>query len=147
MVARYDNLGVRFSYPENWTVVEDQATTWPRSVSVYSPTEAFWNVSIHEPATDLDDAVDVVLDTMGELYTDLESSPAEQTIAGQQTFGRDLHFYCLDFLVQAKIRAFELGTRKIVVLCQGEDREFDELKVVFDAITHDLITNQEDAAE
>lgn len=139
MVATYDNLGVKFSYPENWRITEDQTNAWPRSVSVHSPTEAFWTLMIYEPGTELEALVDAVRDALSEEYTDFESVPAEQTIEGVDLIGYDLNFYCLDFLVQAKIRALMLGVRPCVILYQGEDREFDEMERVFSAITHDLI--------
>lgn len=94
---------------------------------------------IYEPGTELEALVDAVRDALSEEYTDFESVAAEQTIEGIDLIGCDLNFYCLDFLVQAKIRAMMLGVRPCVILYQGEDREFDEMERVFSAITHDLI--------
>jgi len=141
VVATYDNLGVQFSYPENWRVTEDQQTEWPRSVSVHSPNEAFWSLMIYEPGTELEALAEAVRDALSEEYTDFEAIPAEQEVAGLELLGSNLNFYCLDFLIQAKIRAFQLGVRPCVILCQGEDREFESLDPVFAAITHSLITN------
>jgi len=95
---------------------------------------------IYEPGTQLQALVDAVRDALSEEYTDFESVPVEQQLAGADLIGCDLNFYCLDFLVQAKIRALNLGVRPCVILYQGEDREFEDLDPVFNAITHDLIS-------
>ncbi|PQO36496.1 hypothetical protein [Blastopirellula marina] len=142
MAAVYDNFGISFSYPENWKLVEEQAQEWPRSASVYSPSDAFWNVTVHPDDADLREAVDAVVTAMDETYDDFEYEATTETFADYETFGCNMHFYCLDMLVQAQVRAFEFGDAKVLVMFQGEDREFDRLRQVFSAITHDLVRRQ-----
>ena len=37
MTATYDRGGISFMYPENWSVMDEQLDTFPRSVSVQAP--------------------------------------------------------------------------------------------------------------
>ena len=48
MPAVYEKSGIRFSYPENWIVDEEDATEGQTSISVSSPGGlAFWTIVIH----------------------------------------------------------------------------------------------------
>lgn len=142
MAAEYNNFGISFSYPENWKLVEEQAQEWPRSASVYSPSDAFWNITVHPADADLREAVDAVVEAMDETYDDFEFEMTTEAFADYETFGANMHFYCLDMLVQAQVRAFDFAEAKVLVVFQGEDREFDRLRQVFSAITHDLVKRQ-----
>ena len=39
MPAVYEKMGIRFMYPDNWTLDEEEALHGNQSVSVYSPQE------------------------------------------------------------------------------------------------------------
>ena len=52
MPAEFNKLGIRFLYPENWTLDEQEALEGNRSVTVYSPGGAFWSIAMHEPNVD-----------------------------------------------------------------------------------------------
>jgi hypothetical protein len=139
MVATYENFGIKFSYPENWKLLEDQAASWPHSVSVYSPNDAFWNVSVHEPGTHMESAAEAVKEAIEEEYEGVEVEPIQEKIEQLDATGFDLFFYCLDMLVQTRVRAIEAGDLRLLIVCQGEDREFDKLNQVFSAISVDLV--------
>ncbi|MGY8768133.1 MAG: hypothetical protein ACKVH8_06860 [Pirellulales bacterium] len=139
MVAKYENFGIKFSYPENWKLQEDQRASWPHSVSVYSPNDAFWNVLVHEPGTNMESAAEAVKEAIEEEYEGVEVEPVEEKIEHLESKGYDLFFYCLDMLVQTRVRAIEAGDLRLLIICQGEDREFDKLNQVFSAISIDLV--------
>ena len=45
MAATYDNLGLQFLYPENWTIVEQsQGEMYSASVTLQSPGTSCWTV-------------------------------------------------------------------------------------------------------
>ena len=52
MPSTYDKLGVRFLYPDNWILDEEDAPNGNPSVTVQSPGGAFWSLAIHSPTTD-----------------------------------------------------------------------------------------------
>ena len=136
----YDKLDLRFQYPENWKIREEETQEWPRSVIAESPSGAFWALHAYPEIQDSQRLVDEVLDAMRAEYDSLETTPPtntemlEQVIEGELV-GQDMSFYCLDFLVIARVRSFAAQGRTYLILCQAEDREFESLDQVFQAMT------------
>jgi hypothetical protein len=141
MPATYDKIGLRFQYPDNWKLSED-IDEIPRSVVVSSPDGAFWSVDVHPFSVDLDMVLEQMLNAMRTEYDDLETEPHEGEIQGEPTKGHNMAFYCLDFLVACQIRAFKHGHAVYVTTYQAEDRDFDKLKLVFDAITTSMLSEE-----
>ena len=139
MTALFDSFGVKFRYPENWAVSHDSVAEWPREVSVQSPGSGFWSLHVYSTPADPQQLVAETMRTMGQEYDSLESRPANEELAGVRSVGCDMDFYCLDLVVTAQVRSFQVGDRTYLVLCQAESREFDELERVFQAITLTLI--------
>jgi len=139
MTAVYDNSGIRFLYPENWKIDTEADPDWPESVSLQSPSGAFWSITVHPPDAAPDELNETVLQTMQEEYKDLEAEPVTEEIADTTATGYDMSFCCLDLLVAARLRTFFAAGRTFVLLCQAEDREFDQLEYVFRAITESLL--------
>ena len=135
----YDNFGVRFQYPGNWKIADEQPNEWPRTVSVQSPTGGFWMLHVYQDQLDTTELIDEVMRTMGQEYEDLESHEATKCFGDVQAEGYDMNFYCLDMLVAAQARAFAVGDRTYLLLCQAEDQEFDRVAPIFDALTTSLI--------
>ena len=52
MPAVYDKMGIRFLYPDNWALDEEDALQGNQSVSVYSPEGAFWSIVLHPKHAD-----------------------------------------------------------------------------------------------
>lgn len=140
MAAKYDRLGVCFLYPENWTVSEEQAEEFPLSVTLQSPTGAFWTLHIYRRPADVAALVEESLAAMQAIYEGLEAEPVSDEFAGHEASGYDMSFFCLDFVVAAKIRGILTDGSGYLVLCQAESRDFDELDQVFRAMTISLLT-------
>ena len=136
MTAVYEKPGVRFLYPENWELDNRDEESWPWSVSVHSPDGA------ESLPVDLDKMTDETLDAVREEFSEsfFEHDPASEEINGQTAHGYDINFFYLDFLIQSKLRSFPLGPSGCVVLYQAEQRDFDRLERVFQAITARLIS-------
>lgn len=138
MPANYQNLGVEFLYPENWTLTDEQATGWPRSMSLQMPDGGFFVLQIH-PASSPFELAEEVLKTMKEEYASVEAEPASELLEGHELVGFDLHFYYLDLIIAARVRAVLLADQTYVWFFQAEDQEFDRLTPVFLAIETGLM--------
>ena len=135
MNPNYDRAGIQFQYPENWTLSEESGT--PVEVSVQSPTGAFWSLSVHQ----LGDSIFLkkeALSAILEEYKDCEVQDACEYFQGHVLQGHDISFYWLDLLIIAKLRLATVGQQVFVLLSQCEDREFQQLDMVFRAITASL---------
>lgn len=138
MPGVYDREGVRFQYPENWTLEEDEAAEGALAVSVNSPTGAFWQLSIYPRGEDPQRLLDTAVAAMREIYDSLETEEVDEMIAGRATTGFDLNFYCLDLTNTAVLRCWQAATATYLVLYQAEDREYVEVEAVFRAMTISL---------
>lgn len=142
MPAVYQNLGVRFLYPENWRIQEEEPDDWPRTVTLQSEQTSFWSLYLYPPGHDARAAVTDVINTVRELYADLEVLPAKETIGEFDTKGVDIAFFYLDLLVEAKIRCVQTPSALVLWHCQAESREFDQMGLVFQALATSLLSSQ-----
>lgn len=142
MTARYDRSGIRFQYPENWKIVDEQFDGFPRSVCVQAPSGAFWSLDIHPFSVRSEDILREMVAAITDDYDDVESELVEEVIEEFEAIGADLFFSCLDFVIKARLRSFKSGHATYVMLYQAEDRDFDQFEPVFRAMTHSLLHTQ-----
>jgi hypothetical protein len=139
MVATYDRHGIRFLYPENWELQEDQPEPAACCITLQSPGSGFWMLQVLESPQAPERLASEALQSIQQDYEDIEIVPACEEVRGSELGGFDLQFYCLDFLVCAHVRSFQLGNRSCVLLSQAEDSEYEQIAPVFLAITCSLI--------
>ena len=141
MSGRFDKLGVQFLYPENWEISEEEHADGPLSVSVQSPGGAFWNLTVYDADCNPDEIAREAVATMRQEYDEVEVLEVEQPLHGElQLAGSELYFYCLDFVINARIFTTrdELD-RTFLIFWQAEERDFRELEPVFRALTISLL--------
>jgi hypothetical protein len=139
MPATFENSEVHFLYPENWTLSQEETEEWPRSLSLQSPSSGFWSLHVYPTRHNANLAAQEAVAGIREAYEDVESEEVYEKIGALETVGYNLDFIYLDFVVRAEVRSFDIGPRTVVVLCQAESREFEELAKVFRAITLSLL--------
>jgi len=132
-------MGIQFIHPENWLVVDEEVEEWPRSVSLQSPGTSFWSLHLYPLTAEKGLLLQEVVEAMTEEYDSLETRAVKGQIGEENAIGFDMHFYCLDLLVQAELRAFSHGRFTHLVLAQAESRDFDENRQLFQAITLSLM--------
>jgi hypothetical protein len=142
MPAVYHQLGVHFLYPENWSVQDEETDGWPRTVTLQSEQTSFWSLYVYPPDHDARAAVTEVINSIREVYEDLEVLPAKETICDCETKGVDIAFFYLDLLVEARIRCLKTPGALLLWHCQAESREFDAMLPVFQAIATSLLASQ-----
>lgn len=146
MPAVYHHLGVHFLYPENWSVQDEERDEWPRTVTLQSEHTSFWSLYVYPPDHDARSAVTDAVNSIRELYEDLEVIPAKETYSDIETKGVDIAFFYLDLLVEAKVRCLKTPSALLLWHYQAESREFDEIEPVFQAIATSLLSTQVAAA-
>ena len=77
-------------------------------------------------------------------YPGLEIDEAFEVVAGHDLIGYDLAFYYLDLINTALIRSLRVGQTSYMIFCQAEDRDFDQLCMVFQAMTTSLASGLKD---
>jgi hypothetical protein len=140
MPAVFNKLGISFQYPENWVLDEEDAVAGRQSVTLYSPGGGFWSISVHPPSADPQSLAGAAVDAMKQEYGEVEAEAFDETIAGWQLVGFDLKFYYLDLISTATVRCARTSRSTYVIFSQAEDRDFDDLAMVFRAITTSFLT-------
>jgi hypothetical protein len=139
MPALYDKLGIKFQYPDNWTLDEGEALDGELSVSVYSPGGAFWSVMVHPLSQAPQGLVDTALQTMRQVYDELDAEAVEETIGDVELVGCDINFYCLDLTNTAVVRSGCTPRATLLIFWQADDRELSSVEHVFRAMTVSLL--------
>jgi hypothetical protein len=117
----YEDHGVRFEYPTDWTVEdtdEDEVTT----VDLQHPDGvAFVLVRIDDSQPDPESISDLALEAMREEYPELDASPVTETFGEHMAVGHDVEFFALDVANGATIRSFRSPRRTVLVFGQWSD--------------------------
>jgi hypothetical protein len=134
-------MGISFLYPENWDLDEEETDGRYGEVSIYSPSGAFLLIGVHprpiDPLALAKGAVDGIL----EEYGDVDVEEAQQTISGRELVGYDLNFFCMDLTSTARVRCWRTSEATYSVFSQAEDKDFERLAQVFEAITASLLAS------
>jgi hypothetical protein len=77
-------------------------------------------------------------------YQDLEVQQINESLAGRKMTGYDLRFFLFDFTNTAQIRSLKCNQATYTIFCQAEDREFEQIQRVFQAMTVSLLNGLKD---
>ena len=139
MPALFNKFGIHFQYPENWTLETDSSAPGRQTVRVYRPGGGFWTVALAPSDSDPAQLAETALETIKREYDEFDSEETSESIGEVDLVGYDLNFYCLDLTNTAWIRAGRGHRATYLVICQAEDREFDQISPVFRAMTTSLL--------
>jgi hypothetical protein len=129
--------GIRFQYPENWSLTREEADSgW--TVSVQSPETAFFLIAFDKTMPELGAVVETVLHALKADYPDLEAEDALESVAKQPALGHNITFFSLDLTNTCCTRSFysEMGT--ILLMWQANDLELERVDPIFRAIRASL---------
>ena len=135
-------MGVRFLYPENWSITDEADDDWPRTVTLQSPETGFWSLHLYPPAHDVKAVFKELIGAIQAEFSDIEVLPTKETFGETATTGVDLAFFYLDLLVEAKIRCLRTPSATLIWLYQAESREFETIEPVFQAIAISMLQTQ-----
>jgi len=142
MVAQFEDGGIRFKYPENWTLErEDNENGW--TISLQSPETAFLMLCLREDVPTTDQLADSALAALREEYPELEADERIDSLAGQPAVGHDIRFFSLDLTNTCWTRSFYTAQGTILLLCQFNDLELEKNEPVLRAICASLELEEE----
>lgn len=146
MTAVFDRHGLKFQYPENWTLTEEIADGEEVvEIQLQSPGGAIWSLTVLNGDASGESLIDEVLESLKTQYEGTESEPASEQVGDFRMEGFDSYFYCLDLLVSNRIRFVEHDGLRLLFMTQAESREFDRQELVFSAITTSLLRSLADS--
>lgn len=130
MPKKFEDLGLSFLYPDNWTCAQDEAA---HAMSVESPEGAFLSITRLE-GTDLQTPMDQARATMEREYEEVENEPLHRRIGDKELIGITQRFVYLDLIVTSHLLAFVGHNCSYLIQIQAEDRDMSRLSQVFDAM-------------
>lgn len=139
MPALFDQPGLCFAYPDNWRIEPADQTDGLRSVTVTAPGTAYWSVAIYPADSGPASLLQAAVAAMREEYPELEVEEVCVPYAGREMHGCDMRFHYLDLTNTASVRWFRERARLYLLMWQAEDREYDALSEVFEAMTVSLL--------
>lgn len=134
MAAVCEALGVRFEYPENWSLDDENSSDDAGAVVVSGPETAMWHLARYPADSDLEELFDEALATFRAEYRDIEVAPASETVEMHDLAGYDINFFYLDLTVTIWLRAFRAAGGVFLLICQAEDSELERVGPVFHAM-------------
>jgi hypothetical protein len=133
MTARFEQDGIRFQYPENWEIDRQEIDEgW--TVSVQSPSTAFFMLSYDAAMAESELMADTALEALRSEYPGLDADPAVDSVGGQPALGYDVRFFSLDLTNTGYLRSFYTTTGTALVMWQVDDLDLDRLGPVLRAI-------------
>jgi hypothetical protein len=133
MTGQFADGGIRFRYPEDWTLErEDSDTGW--TVSLQSPGTAFCMICLRDDMPTPEQLTEAALSTLREDYPDLEADERLENVAGQPAVGHDIRFFSLDLTNTCWTRGFYSSEGTVLLLCQCSDVELDDYEPILRAI-------------
>ena len=137
-MPRYSQAGLKFDYPADWELGEEETDGWPRSVS-FQVGGGYWTVYLYPPHMDSMPLIEEACQLFKTEYKDLEIHESQEIIGDCLADGYDLSFFCLDFLVEAQVRAVEAPSGTLLWMCQAEGEDFEERKASFRKVAESLL--------
>lgn len=147
MPAVFEQFGLQFQYPDNWSVEHQEGSAASEQsllqsqVIVSSPHTAFWQLTQYPKQTDLESLFDEALSALRAEYESIEVEPAHDNLENCQLTGYEVNFFCLDLTITCWLRGFETPDAVYLLLCQAEDREFADVSPVFRAMLASVLQN------
>jgi hypothetical protein len=142
MPITYHNHGLRFRYPENWQLEEEDTDTgW--TVTLQSPNTAFLLLSDHRDAPSTEQVLGTVVEALKADYPELEYEERVDTVAGQPAVGLDIRFISLDLTNTCYARSFYTEEGTLLILWQGADLDLETTEPVLRAICTSLTLDEQ----
>ena len=110
-----------------------------------APSGAFWSLLIFDRSKNAEQLMLECLKNIEEQYESMESSPISETVGGFAALGHDTFFFYLDLLITNRMRCITQGDFHFLIIWQAENREFDKLEPVFQAITIGFLAGLDDS--
>ncbi len=139
MPANYKGLDLECIYPENWKLTEDTSENETTGFTLESPDAAFLTLVRYPWTVAPREILEQSVAAMKEEYDQIEILDRDPSLGIADSRSTEANFYCLDLLVTSQITAFTIRPYTYLVQVQAEDRTFQKLKLVFDAIVTSIL--------
>lgn len=134
MPATFESLGIKFLYPDNWTITDRSAEEGIDGVTFDLPAGGFFSLERARNLSSNDELIDAIQAGIAKEYGEVERTVVDVpgALAGELTV--DFQFYYLDLIIISRLMIARINDLKFVIQMQAESRDFDANEMVFQAI-------------
>uniref|UniRef100_A0A7C2NWT4 DUF1795 domain-containing protein n=1 Tax=Schlesneria paludicola TaxID=360056 RepID=A0A7C2NWT4_9PLAN len=129
--------GVRFEYPDDWSLARETGAG-RITLHLQTPGAAFWCLTLLTDCPSAAEAIEAAAAAYQAEYPQVDVYRDVAPLEGGPAAGCNLDFVYVDLVSSVSLRAEETNEFTALVLYQGEDRELEEYRPQFEAVTASL---------
>ena len=134
MPATFDSFGVKFLYPDNWTLLDRAEHEDENGTTLELPSGGFFTIERVDSDSDPEVLIDEVAKTLQAEYNEIEKESIQLADAAPGESAADVRFYYLDLVVVSRVIVIPDEAGPLLIQFQAEIRDFDANEKVLDAI-------------
>jgi len=139
MSAKYAQPGLKFSYPQDWELSEEETDAWPRSVSFQFAGGGYWSVYLYPANTDGLDLLEEAVASLKAEFKEVEVEDVQEQVNNCLVEGHNLTFFCLDLPVECQIRSLEGPSGTLFWIYQAEASDLEARADSFRKVAESLL--------
>jgi hypothetical protein len=134
MPRTFESFGIKFLYPDNWTVAQRGEDEGDQGVTLELPSGGFFTIEREQEGQLAEELIEEIADSLEEDYGQVEREDLrlEDAAEGERTV--DFRFYYLDLLIISRLMVIHVGSATYLIQMQAESRDFDSNELVFSAL-------------
>ncbi len=138
MPATFDSFGVKFLYPDNWSVVDRDEAEGEEGVTLELPSGGFFSIEREVEGQLADEVFEEIASSFENDYGEVERE--ELALNVPESVGRavEFRFYYLDLLIISRLLILNRREDTYLIQMQAESRDFEANEMVFQAILQQL---------
>ena len=134
MPATFESFGIRFLYPDNWSIAQRSADESDEGLTLELPSGGFVSIEIEDEGCSEQDVIDRVAQAIREEYNEIEIEEMNLADSSEDERCVDMRFYYLDLLIVSRLVLLQAKADLLIIQFQAESRDFDANEPVFNAI-------------
>lgn len=140
MPASFDSFGIKFLYPDNWSLADRGEGEGDEGVTLELPSGGFFSIEREAEDQLADELIEELASSFEHDYGEVERE--ELPVDSQSDIERavEFRFYYLDLLIISRMLILDRREKRYVIQLQAETRDFERNEMVFDAILKQLET-------
>jgi hypothetical protein len=134
MPATFESSGLKFLYPDNWTLAPRSEDEGDDGGTFELPSGGFFSIERDREGQLFEELLEEIADSLEQDYGEIERDEPEleYILGGERVV--DFRFYYLDLLVVSRLAVIRIDEATYVIQMQTESRNFDSNEMVFAAI-------------
>ncbi len=139
MPATFDSFGLKFLYPDNWSLLDRSESEGDQGVTLELPSGGFFSIERDGHGQSIEEIVEAIASSFENDYDEVEREDLPVDSREQIERGVEFHFYYLDLLIISRLLILNRDGIRYLVQMQAESRDFDSNELVFEAILKQLL--------